>query len=84
MMGRILEQPFFLKVVRLTAIGVIILRGFQDDYEQSHPSINVLAAVSVSSIVRNRLCPWGPRELNAPLTRVIVVEIGRRVLVVVN
>ena len=36
MMGRIFEQPFFLKVARLIAIGVIILREFQDDYEPSH------------------------------------------------
>ena len=74
MMGRIFEQPFFLKVARLIAIGVIILREFQDDYEPSHRLSTVLAAVSVSSIARKRLCPWGPMELNAPLTSVIVVE----------
>lgn len=74
MMGRIFGQPFFLKAARLTAIGAIILRGFQADYEQSHPSTTVLAVVSVSRIARNRLCPWEQMELSAPLTSVIVVE----------
>lgn len=73
MMGHTFGQPFFLKGARLIAIGVIILRGSQDDYRRSHRSTTVLAAVSVLSIARNRLCPWAPTGLIAPLTSVTAV-----------
>lgn len=47
MMGHIFGQPSFLKGARFIVIGVITLKGFQDEYGRFHRSVAALLVVSV-------------------------------------